>query len=114
MSGAEYYDHIKRQTVISFNGKDKKEKCNTIAEDENKSFEEICSCFEGKTLNLRWIMQWPVTSKPFDLCAEDGKARSNLKHLFLNKLQQLNPEGILLTFPKDISVSIIDAMREMT
>ena len=64
MSDAEFYDNIKRQTVISFNDKDKKEKCNTIAEDENKSFREILSCFEGKTLNLRWIMQWPVTSKP--------------------------------------------------
>ena len=55
MSGAEYYDNIKRQTVISFN--DKKEKYNTIAGDENKSFGEMFSCLEGKTLNLRWIMQ---------------------------------------------------------
>ena len=37
--------------------------------------------------------------------------RSNLKHLFRNKLQQLNPEGILLTSPKDISLSIVDATR---
>ena len=111
LSDAEYYDKIKRQAVISFNDQDKKEKCNTIAEDENKSFGEIFSCFEGKTLNLRWIRQWPVTSKPYALCAEDGKARSNLKHLFRNKLQQLNPEGILLTSPMDISVSIVDAMR---
>ena len=110
LSDAEYYDKIKRQAVISFNDKDKKEKCDTIAEDENKSFGEIFSCFEGKTLNLRWIMQWPVTSKPYALCAEDGKTRSKLNHLFRNKLQQLNPEGILLTSPMDISVSIVDAM----
>ena len=38
LSDAEYYDKIKRQAVISFNDKDKKEKCDTIAEDENKSF----------------------------------------------------------------------------
>ena len=56
-------------------------------------------------------MQWPVTSKPYALCAEDGNARSNLKHLFRNKLHQLNPEGILLTSPMDISVSIVDAMQ---
>ena len=44
-----YYDSIKKQKVISFETK-KKTKNVTISEDENKSFDEILSCFEGEDI----------------------------------------------------------------
>ena len=61
----------------------------TIAEDENKSFGEIFACFDNQTLNLRQIMNWPVTNKPYSICSEDGKVKAYTKSLFRNKLQSL-------------------------
>ena len=105
-----YYDSIKKQKVISFETK-KKTKNVIISEDENKSFGEIFSCFEGKKLNLRMIMDWPVTSKPYAIAAEDGKIRSKAKSLFRNNLQLLCPEKPTKHPSLTICSSVVDAMR---
>ena len=96
---------------MAFDSDLKLKKIITICEDENKSFGEILSCYDGRKLNLRFIMNWPVTSKPYAICAEDGKVRSNPKSLFRNKLQSLCTQRPVPNPPIDISVSIVDAMR---
>ena len=105
-----YYDSIKKQKVISFEAK-KTNKTVTISQDENKSFGEILSRFEGKKLNLRMIMDWPVTSKPYAIAAEDGKKRSNAKSLLRNHLQLLCPEKPSSEPAPTIHSSAVDAMR---
>ena len=76
-----YYGRIKKEKVLSFQNVKKKTPA-TIPLDESKSFGEILSRFEEKILNLRMIMDWPVTSKPYTIAIEDGKVRSNSKSLF--------------------------------
>ena len=71
----------KKEKVVSFQTVKKKTPV-TIPLDESKSFGEILSRFEEKILNLRMIMDWPVTSKPYTIAIEDGKVRSNSKSLF--------------------------------
>ena len=85
---ANYYDSIKKEKVLSFQTVKKKTPV-TIPLDDSKLFDEILSRFGGKKLNLRMIMDWPVTSKPYAVAAEDGKVRSNSKTLFRNYLQCL-------------------------
>ena len=46
---------------------------------ETKSFAEILSCFDEKKLNLKFIMNFPVTSKPYAICGVDGETRTNPK-----------------------------------
>ena len=56
-------------------------------------------------------MDWPLTSKPYAIAAEDGKVRSNLKNLFRNYLQclcQVKPSSDPSTA---IQTSIVDVMR---
>ena len=56
-------------------------------------------------------MDWPVTSKPYAIAAEDGKVRSNSKSLFRNYLQrlcQVKPSSDPSTASQ---TSIVDAMR---
>ena len=38
--------------------------------------------FEGRKLNLRVIVNWPVTGKTYAIVAEDGKVRCNPKRVF--------------------------------
>ena len=71
---------------------------------------EILSCFDEKKLNLKFIMNFPVTSKPYAICGDDGETRANPKSLFRNKLQSLCPIKPLSNTPIDISVSVVDAM----
>ena len=80
-------------------------------EDETKSFAEILSCFDEKKINLRFIMKFPVTSKPYAIWGDDGETRANTKSLFRNKLQLLCPIKLLSNTPNDIFVSVVDAMR---
>ena len=56
-------------------------------------------------------MDWPITSKPYAIAAEDGKTRSNSKSLFRNYLQGLSPEKSSKEVPSDINTSIVDMMR---
>ena len=75
----------------------------TIAEDENKSFGEISACFDNPTLNLRRIMNWPVTNKLYSICSEDDKVKANTKPLFWNKLQSLCPVAPTNFAPKCVT-----------
>ena len=62
-------------------------------------------------LTLCVIMDWPVTSKPYAIAAENGKVRSNSKSLFRNYLQclcQVKPSSDPST---SIQTSIVDAMQ---
>ena len=40
-------------------------------EDETKSFVKIL-CFDEKKLNLKFIMNFLVTSKPYAICGDNG------------------------------------------
>ena len=62
-------------------------------------------------INLKFIMNFPVTSKPYVICGDDGEARANPKLLFRNKLHSLCPIKPLPHTPIDICVSVVDAMR---
>ena len=83
-----YYDPIKRQKLITFKSTGTKVKTKTVTEDEKQYFTEILSVFDSRKLNLRYIIQWPVTySISYSICDKDGDSRSSQKALFRNKLQ---------------------------
>ena len=44
---------------------------------------EKLSRFDNKKLDLRMIINWPVTSKPYSICDENEKTRSNRKSDFV-------------------------------
>ena len=98
----------KKEKVVSFQTVKKKTPV-TIPLDESKSFCEILFRFEGKKLNLRMIMDWPVTSKPYAIAVEDGKVRSNSKSLFRNYLQCLCQVKPSSNPSSAIKTSIVDA-----
>ena len=83
---ASYCDSLKK--VVSFQTV-KKKTLVTIPLDGSKQFSGILSHFKGKKLNLHITMDWPATSKPYAIAAEDGKVRLNSKSLFKNHLQCL-------------------------
>ena len=56
-------------------------------------------------------MDWPVTSKPYAIAAEDGKIRSNAKSLFRNNLQLLSPEKLTKHPSLTICSSVVNTMR---
>ena len=97
-----YYDSIKKPEVESFVTPSNNE-MPTIAEDEKKSFGETFACFDNQTLNLRQIMNRPVTNKPYSTCPEDGKVKATTKPLFRNKLQSLCPVAPKNFTPKCVS-----------
>ena len=103
MSKKSYYDTIPRQKVITFQSTKPKKKL-TMDEDETKSFAEILSYFDEKKLNLKFIMNFPVTSKPYAICGDDGKTRANQNHYLetnYNHFFQSNHSPIhLLIYPK--------------
>ena len=104
-----YYDSIKKQKVLSFVTTSNK-KMSTIAKDENKSFGEIFACFDNQTLNLRQIMNWPLTNKPYPICSEDSKVKAITMYLFRNKLRSLCPVAPTNFAPKYVSPNVADAM----
>ena len=103
------YPEIKKEKVVSFQTVEKKAPV-TIPLDENKSFSEILSRFEGKKLNLRMIMDWSVTNKPYAVAA-DGRVRSNSKTVFRNYLQCLCQVKSSSDPSTAFQTSIVDAMR---
>ena len=54
-----------------------KKKLLSTTEDENEPYGEIVSRFDNKKLDLRMIMNWPVTSKLYSICSENEKTRSS-------------------------------------
>ena len=107
---ASHYGSIKKEKVVSFQTVKKKIPV-TIPLDESKSFGEILSHFEYKKLNLFMIMDWPVTSKPYAVAAEDGKVCSNSKSRFRNYLQCLCKVKPSSDPSTAIQTSIVDAIR---
>ena len=105
---ASYYDSIKKGCIIS---NCQKENLSYKSSYKSKLFGEILSRFEGKKLNLRTIMDWPVTSKSYTIAAEDRKVHSNSKSLFRNHLQGLCEVKPLRVPPTAIQTSIVDVMR---
>ena len=63
MSKKSYYDTIPSQKKITLQSTKLNKKL-TMDKDETKSFEEILACFDEKKLNLKFIMNFPLTSKP--------------------------------------------------
>ena len=57
------------------------------------------------------IMNWPVTSKPYSICGENRKTRSNRKSDFRNKLQLMSPLKPANIPPTYIKVCVVDVMR---
>ena len=105
-----YYDPITRQDVKLFEKK-KQQKKHSIPEDEGQSFTEILATFDQKKLNLRKIMEYCVTSKPWVIVNENEESRNSNKHLFRNHLQNWSPVPKTQRAPENISTSIVDAMR---
>ena len=72
----------------------------------------MLSCYENRTLNLRYIMNWPVTNKTYSTCSEDGKVNeANRKSFFRNKLQSLRPVAPIKSPPTCMTTGVVDAMR---
>ena len=42
--------------------------------------------FESQKLNLKHIMNWPVTTKPWAICKAPGQTKVNSKSQFRNSL----------------------------
>ena len=50
--------------------------------DENMSYGEILSRFENKKLDLRTIINWRVTSKPYSIYNENEKHTLIVNYIF--------------------------------
>ena len=83
----------------------------SIPENEDQSFTEIFAMYDKQKLDLRKMMDYYVTSRPYAIVNEDEKSRNNNKHLFRNHLQNLSPIPETHNVPDNISTSIVDAMR---
>ena len=100
-----YYSSIKKQNIKLF------EKKQSIAVDEYQSFTKVFDPYDQKKLDLRKLMEWPVTSKPWAIVNEDMKSRNNQKSLFRNELQLMSTNPPSAEAPEDIETSIVDGMR---
>ena len=79
--------------------------------DEGQSFTEVLASFDQKKLNLRKIVEYCVTSRPWMIVNEEEKSRNSNKHLFRNHLQNWSPVPKTHKTPENITTSIVDAMR---
>ena len=104
-----YYDPIKKQKFNLFEKK-KSENKQSIPEDEGQSFTEVLASFDQRKLDLRRIMDYCVTSKPWSIVNENEKSRESNKYLLWNYLQNICPVPKKYSLP-DASASIVDAMR---
>ena len=89
-TGKSYYAPIKKKTVNLFKEGNTTKK-RYILDDEGQSFADVLSIFDNKSLDLRKITEWLVTSKPCSICREENKSRRNQKSLFRNHLELLSP-----------------------
>ena len=107
-----YYDPIKRRKIETFSSQNKKSKNKqSIPKDECESLGNIVAQFDQQTLDLKLLLRWPITSKPWSICSEYSTKRSNAKSLFRNNLQLLSPIPATNNVPPDINMCIVDAMR---
>ena len=110
---SKYNDPIKKQTILRFKDMSSKEKSqsNTIPEDERESFGTILVIYVSLKLDLNFLMNWPVTTRPWSICSEKGKGRDPSKSLFLNNLGKLNPTNPTNLAPEKIACCIVDGGR---
>ena len=104
-TGKSYYAPINKQAVNLFKEVNTKKK-HSIPEDEGQSFADILSIFDNKSLDLRKVMEWSITSKPWSICKEENKSRTNQKSLFRDNLELLLPTSSTTTLPQGIHVSV--------
>ena len=62
------------QKVVYFKAKQTKK---TSTTDDNKSIGEVLSSFDQSKLDLRMLMDWPVTSRSYTITAKDEKVRAD-------------------------------------
>jgi hypothetical protein len=85
-----YYDPIKRQPVHTFGTIGKQNKKMSIKVDEGESYASILADFDKKELDMRVIMDWPITSRPSAISNEQGGSRPSSKSLFRNNIQVMS------------------------
>ena len=89
---AKYNDPIKKQKIYTFtNQQQKKKKHQTIPEDNCKSSGNVLTQFDEKRLDMKQVLQWPVTSKPWAICSKVDQRRSSSMFLFRNNLLLISP-----------------------
>ena len=91
--------------------KETRKKKHSIPEDEGQSSTKFLAIFDQKKLNLRKIIDYCVTSKPWSVANEYERSRGNNKSLFRNYLQSESAASKLQKSPDNISSSIIDTTR---
>ena len=106
-----YYDSISKQPCTIFAPKKLAKKELVIHTNEGQSFAETFSEFCGKTLELNQVMHGHVTEKHCNIVNESDKAKSTVKSIFRNLLQQNSTVRLSSNVPADTKVLIIDAMR---
>ena len=95
---AKYNDPITKQPILRFEDSYGKKETpgNTIPEDESESFGTVLAKYDSLKLDMKFLMNWPVTNKPWSICGEKGKGRNVAKSLFRNNIERSNP-----TLPKN-------------
>ena len=63
-----YFDPISKEPLLSFNTKVQKDSFVSIPKDEGDSFAEILKQYDKNTLDLEYLLAWPITSRPWALC----------------------------------------------
>ena len=82
-----------------------------ITEDEIEAFVSILAIFESQKSNLKYIVNWPVTIKPWPIYNALEKRASKSKSLLRNSLLDLCPS---LAEPAESQINeccIVDAMK---
>ena len=67
--------------------------------------------FDEKRLDLKHVLQLPVTNKPRAIFPKVDKRRSSSKSLSRNNVHLISPARCTTTVPPDVSCYIVDAMR---
>ena len=63
-----YFDPISKEPLLSFKTKEQKDSFVSIPKDEGDSFAEILKQYDKNTLDLEYLLAWPITSRPWALC----------------------------------------------
>ena len=66
---------------------------------------------KSQKVNLKYIKNWPVATKPWAICNAPGKRITNSKSLFCNNLLALCPSQPEIPAPQSSECCIVDAMR---
>ena len=80
------YDSMKRNQLEFFERETEKKKHFTL-EDEGQSFNEILTIFDQKKVNLRKIMDYCVTGKPWSIVNKYERSHGDNKSIFRNYSQ---------------------------